>query len=82
LESDLPLLLGDVSVKNLSLLLQVGFEQDLIGLFLCLTENDGSAVSSSIKIDEVGDDGVSMIMRAAQGQVFYGLGSSHVRILN
>jgi len=56
LESDLPLLLRNVTVQNLSLLLQVGFQEDFVGFLFGLAENNGSSVSSSVKVDDVGDD--------------------------
>ena len=43
-------------MKSLSLLVEVGFQQDFIDLFLCFTEDDGSAMSAAIKIDEVGNN--------------------------
>ncbi len=82
LESDLPLFLWDVSVKDLGLLLEIGFKQDFIGFLFGLAENDGSAVSSSIEVDDVSDDGVPMIVGAVEGHVFDSFGGSHARILN
>jgi hypothetical protein len=82
LESDLPLFLGDVSVKDLGLLLEVGFEQDFVGFPFGFTENDGSAVSSSVKVNDVSDDGISMVVRAVEGHVFDSFGGSHASILN
>lgn len=82
LESDLPLLLGDVSMEDLGFLFQVSLQEDLVGFLFGLAENDGSAMSSSIKVDNVGDDGVSVVVRTVEGQVLYGFGSPNVRILN
>lgn len=82
LESDLPLFLWDVAVKDLGLLFEVGLEQDFVGFFFGLAEDDGSSVSSSVKVDNVGDDGVSVVVWAVEGHMFNGFGGSHTSILN
>jgi len=43
-------------MQNLSLLLKIGFEQYLIGLFFGLTKDNSSSMSPSIKIYDVSDD--------------------------
>ncbi len=70
LESDFPLLLRDVSMQNLSLLLEIGLQKDLIGLSLRLTEDDGSTMTTSVKVDDVRDDRVAVVIRTVEGQVF------------
>ncbi len=82
LESDLPLFLGDVTVQDLGLLFEVGFQQDFIGFPFGLAEDDGSSVSTSVQVDDVSDDGISVVVWAAKGHVFNGFGCSHARILN
>lgn len=52
----LSLLLGDVPVKGLGFLVEVGLEQDLVDLFFGFAEDDGSAMSAAVKVDEVSDD--------------------------
>jgi hypothetical protein len=48
LERHLSLLLWDVAMKDLRLLLQVRLSVDLVGFLLCLAEDDGSAVASTV----------------------------------
>lgn len=40
-------------MKNLSLLLQISLQKDLVGLFFGLAEDDGPSMPSSIKIDDI-----------------------------
>jgi len=72
LEGDLSLFLGDVAVQHLRLLLEIGLEKDLIGFLLCLAEDDGAAVATSVKVDDIGDHGVSLEVGAVEGEVFDG----------
>lgn len=67
LEGNLPLLLRDISVKNLGFLFKIGFKKNLIGFLFGLTENNGSTVSSTIKVDNISNNWVSMIVRASEG---------------
>ena len=60
-------------MQNLSLLLQVCLQHDLVGLPLGLAEDDGSSVSSSVEVDYVCDDGVSLVVGNAEGEMFDGL---------
>lgn len=69
-------------MKDLSLLFKISFKKDFIGFLFGLTEDDGSSVSSSVKIDNIGNDGVSMIVWTVKGKVFNSFGGSHSRILN
>ena len=82
LECDLPLFLGDVAVEHLGFLLKIGFQQDLVGFFLGLAENDGSSVATTIKVHDVSDDRVSVVVWAAECHVLNGFGGPHARILN
>ncbi len=62
LEGDLPLLLRDVSVEDLGFLLEVGLEKNFVGFLFSLAEDNGSTVSSSVKIDDIRDDGISVVV--------------------
>lgn len=66
----------------MSLLLEIRLEQDLIGFFLGLAEDNCSAVSSSIEVDDIGDDGVSVIVGAVKGEMLDSFGGSYASILN
>jgi hypothetical protein len=57
-------------MQNLSLLLEIGLQKDLIGLSLRLTEDDGSTMTTSVKVDDVRDDRVAVVIRTVEGQVF------------
>lgn len=82
LEGNFSLLLGDVSMQNLGFLLQISFKQNFIGLPLSLAKDDCTTVSSSIKIDNISNDGVSVVVRAVHSKVLDCLGSPNVRVLN
>lgn len=82
MESDLPLLLRDVAVKGLRLLLDVGLQHDLVDFPLGLAEDDGAAVATSVKVDEVGDDCVAVVVGAVEGEVLDGLGGADIRVLD
>lgn len=43
-------------MKNLGLLFKVGFKKNFVSFFFSLTENNGSTVSTTIKVDNIGDD--------------------------
>lgn len=72
-EGDFALLLGDVAVEDLGLLLEVGFEDDFVGLLFGLAEDDGSAVPPAVDVDDVGDDRVPGEVGAVDAQVLHRL---------
>ena len=53
--------------------LEISFQSNLINLFLGFTENNGTSMSSTIHVYEVSYNGVSMVVRAIQGQMLNGL---------
>lgn len=57
-------------MQNLSLLLEIGLQKDLVCLSLRLTEDDGSTMTTSVKVDDVRDDRVAVVIRTVEGQVF------------
>jgi hypothetical protein len=61
-------------MKYLRLLLEVRLQEDLVGFFLGFSENDCSTVASTVEVDDVSDDGVSMIVGAVEGEVLDSLG--------
>jgi len=54
-------------MQNLSLLLEISLEKNLIGFFLSLAENNGSTMSTSVKIDNICNNSISMIVRTIEG---------------
>ena len=74
LESDLSLLLRDVSMEHLGLALEIGLEKDLVGFFFSLCKNNSSAMTSTIEVDYVGNNCVSVIVRTVEGEMLDGLG--------
>lgn len=82
LESDLPLFLRDVTVEDLGLLFEVGFEKDFVGFLFGLAEDNSSAVSSSVEVDDVSNDRVSVVVGAVKGKMLDSFGGSYTRILN
>ncbi len=69
-------------MEDLSLLLEIGFKEDFIGFLFGFTEDDGSSMPATVEVDDVGDDGISMVVGAVKGHVFNGFGGFHTRILN
>ena len=69
-------------MQNLGFLLKVCFQQNFIGFLFGLTEDDGSSVSASVQVDDISNDGISMVVGTIEGHMFNGFGSSHAIILN
>ena len=69
-------------MKHLGLLLEVGLQEDLIGLLLGFGEDDRPAVSSSIEVDNVGNDGVAVVVGTVESEVLDGLGGPDFGILD
>jgi hypothetical protein len=69
-------------VKNLGLLLEVGLQEDLVGLFLGLAEDDGAAVPTAIQVDDICDDRVTVVVGAVEGEVLDGLGGTDFGVLD
>ena len=69
-------------MQDLGLLFKVCFKQDFIGFSFGLTEDDGSSVSSSVQVNDISDDSVSVVIRAVKGQMLDSFRSSHISILN
>lgn len=61
-------------MEHLCLLLEVRLQEDFVGFFLGFSENDCSTVASTVEIDDVSDDGVSMVIGAVEGEVLDSLG--------
>ena len=49
-------------MEDLSFLFKVSFQENLVGLLFGLGENDGSSMSTTVKVDNVGNDGISVII--------------------
>lgn len=43
-------------MQNLSLLLKIGLEEDLIGFFFGFAEDDSTSVASTVEVNDVCDD--------------------------
>jgi len=54
-------------MQNLSLLFEIGFEKNLISFFLSLAENNSTAMSTSVEIDDISNNSISMIVRTIEG---------------
>jgi hypothetical protein len=76
------LLLRDIAMQDLSLLLEIGFGKYLIGLFLGLTENNSTSMASTVEVDDVGNDGVAVVVGTVEGQVLNSLGSPDIGVLD
>lgn len=63
LERHLPLLLRNISMEHMRLLLQIGLGEYFICLLLRLAEDDGSAVESTVQVNDVRNDCVPRIVR-------------------
>ena len=53
-------------MKHLRLLLQISLGEDFVCLPLCLAEYDCSTMAATIKIDNVSDDSISLMVRTVQ----------------
>lgn len=69
-------------MQNLSLLLQVRLESNIVGLSFGLTEDDGSPVTASVQVDHISDHSVSMGVGARQTEVLYCFGGLHVGVFD
>ncbi len=49
-------------MENLGFLFKVGFKENLVGFLFGLGENNGPSVSTTVEVDYVGNDGVSVII--------------------
>lgn len=82
LEGYFSLLLWDVSMQHLSLLLEVSLQQDLISFLLSLAEDNGAAMATTVKIDDISDDRIAVIVRAVEGEMFYGFRGTYLWVLD
>jgi hypothetical protein len=69
-------------VQDLSLLFEIGFENNFVGLFLSFAEDNGSAVPTAVDVDDVGDDGVTREVGAVDAEMLDSLGSFHLSTLD
>lgn len=69
-------------MQDLRFLFEIGFRKYLIGLFLGLTEDNGTSVASTIQVDDVSDDGVAVVVGAVEGQVFDGFRGPDLGVLD
>lgn len=67
LESYLSLFLRDISMEDLSLLFKISFKENFVGFLFGFAENNCSSVSSTVKVDNIGNNRISMIVRAVEG---------------
>jgi hypothetical protein len=51
-------------MQDLGFLFKIGFKKDFVGFLFGLTEDDSSTMSATIKIDDVCNNGVSMVVGA------------------
>jgi hypothetical protein len=69
LEGHFSLFLGDVAVEDLGLLFEVGLEEDLVSLLFGLAEDDRPTVAAAVEVDDVGYDGVAVVVGTVEGEV-------------
>lgn len=65
-------------MQNLRFLLKVGLEDDLIGFFLGLAEDDGASVPATVQVDDIRDDGVAVVVGTVECEMFDGLGGAYI----
>jgi len=69
-------------MQNLRLLFEIGLGKYLVGLFFCLTENNSTSMSSTIEVDDISDNGVSVVIGAVESQVLDCLGCPDFGVLD
>jgi len=69
-------------MQNLSLLFEICLEKNLISFFLCFAENNSTAMSTSVEIDNISNNSISMIVRTIEGQMLDGLGCPNLLVLD
>ncbi len=69
-------------MQDLRFLFEIGLEENLIGFFLSFAEDDGASVPAAVEIDDIGDDGITVVVGAVEGEVLDGLGGTDVGILD
>ena len=82
LEGNFSLLLRNISMKHLSFLLEVGLEEDLVCFLFSLTKDDCPAMPTSVEIDHISNNWVSVVVGAVQGQVVNCLRCSNFGVLD
>jgi len=78
LESDFSLLLGDITMKDLALLLDVGLQHDFVGLLLGFCEDNGSAMLTSVSQNYITNGAISTEVGAVNSQMSDGSGGLEI----
>ena len=76
------MLLRNISVQDLSLLLNIRFSDNLIGFFFSLAEYDSSAVPTSIEVNDIRYYRVTSVIWAVNGQMLDGFRRFHLSALD
>lgn len=69
-------------MEDLSFLFEISLKHDLIGFFLGLTEDDGPAVPATVKVDNISNNCISVMVGTVQAQMLHSLGSPDLRVLD